>query len=485
MNVLHFSWIEAAVLAPLFGAALIPLRSDPDRARRCSLAASAIALVCTVGAWIDLAVLNAFEAHDRWDLAERLFHRDMLVVDELSAPLLPLVALQFLVTFLATLRTKASRFSFTMALATESLTLATLACKEPWLLVALLAAAPVFPAVELVRRGESPRVFVLHMALFAILLVGGQAIVAWATPGSDAAICGLAMLGVAALVRSGAAPLHCWHADLFERASLGAAILFVAPMTGAYAALRLVLPTAPAWVLHLIALASLATAVYAAGMTLVQRDARRFFSFLLLSNSSLVLVGLELVTPLGLVGALCVWVSVSLALTGFGLALRSIESRCGRIDLARYHGMFRATPTLAGFFLLTGLASIGFPGTLGFVAAELLIEGAIDAAPLVGVIVLFASALNGLAVMHAYFRIFTGCEHSGTIDLRIRPAERVAVLALSLLILGGGLYPQPGVSSRRHAAAALLDQRNEHLKQNFTDAASRPAAKSAAGESPR
>ena len=39
---------------------------------------------------------------------------------------------------------------------------------------------------------------------------------------------------------------------------------------------------------------SLVTAVYAAGMAVVQREARRFFAYLFLSHASLVLVGLEL-----------------------------------------------------------------------------------------------------------------------------------------------------------------------------------------------
>ena len=56
-------------------------------------------------------------------------------------------------------------------------------------------------------------------------------------------------------------------------------------------------------------------------------------------------------------------------------------------------------PVLAGFFLLTGLASIGFPGTIGFVAVELLVEGAVRAYPLIGAIVVLAAALNGIAVL--------------------------------------------------------------------------------------
>ncbi len=159
--------------------------------------------------------------------------------------------------------------------------------------------------------------------------------------------------------------------DLFEHVTFGTALLFVTPITGAYLAVRLVLPIAPEWVLHSIGVISLITAVYAAGMALVQREARRFFCYLFLSHSALVLVGLELVTPIGLTGALCVWFSVGLSLVGFGLTLRALEARRGRLFLRDFQGLYDHTPTLAVCFGLTGLASVGFPGTVGFVGMEL------------------------------------------------------------------------------------------------------------------
>jgi NADH-quinone oxidoreductase subunit M len=234
-------------------------------------------------------------------------------------------------------------------------------------------------------------------------------------------------------------------------------------MVGAYGAMRLVLPTAPDWILGVIAAFSLLTAVYASGMALVQTEARRFFCYLFLSHASLVLVGVEIATPIGLTGALCVWLSVGLSLLGFGLTLRAVETRTGRLSIAEYHGLYEAVPVLAGFFLLTGLASIGFPGTIGFVAVELLVEGAVRAYPLIGAIVVLAAGLNGIAVLQAYFRIFNGKVHTGTIDLRCRMPERVAVMVLSLLIIGGGIVPQPGVASRYHAATALIKSRTKTL----------------------
>jgi NADH-quinone oxidoreductase subunit M len=176
-----------------------------------------------------------------------------------------------------------------------------------------------------------------------------------------------------------------------------------------------------------------------------------------------VLVGLELATPLGLTAALSIWLSVGLCLAGFGLTLRSVEARAGRLSLSEFHGLYEHAPMLAAFFLLTGLASIGFPGTVGFVGAELLIEGAVQASPLIGAAVVIAAALNSVAVMHAYFRLFTGTRHVSSIDLRCRLPEKIAVLTLTVLILGGGVCPQPGVSSRFHAATELLEIRRRSL----------------------
>src|SRR6185436_13508992 len=161
------------------------------------------------------------------------------------------------------------------------------------------------------------------------------------------------------------------------------------------------LPVAEESVLHNFGTVALVTAVYAAGLSLVQKNMRSFFCYLFLSHSSLVLVGLDVVQHTGLTGALCVWLSVSLAMTGFGLTLRAIESRFGDLTLSEFHGLYEHTPALAVSFFLTGLASIGFPGMMGFIGTEMLVDGAVETYPFVGVAFVIASALNGIAFVKA------------------------------------------------------------------------------------
>lgn len=456
---LHFPWLECSIALPLLGSIACCFLNDPIKAQRLAVICGGLTLFCTTGEWLDFSVMGSFEAHDHWDVIKWFFHSDIFVIDELSAPLLPLSALLYLMTMLSTLRTKLGRFSFGLTLVSEAIVLATLSCHSEWVIILLLSLAVIPPWVELRRRNASTRIFSLHMGLFIILLISGWSLVDFSGDKPVASLLPASLLTIAVLLRAGVCPVHPWMTDLFEHATLGTALLFVAPMTGAYAVMHLVFPVAPSWAMQSIAVLSLTTAVYAAGMATIQKDARRFFCYLFLSHSSLVLSGLELVTTIGMTGALCVWISVGLSLGGFGLTLRSIESRIGRITLDRYHGMYEHTPTLAGLFLLTGLASIGFPGTIGFVGMELLIEGAVGVYPMVGLAVVLAAALNSIAIMRAYFKIFTGRRFQTAVQLRSRASERFAVLVLTVLVLGGGLWPQPGVASRHHAARALMRMR--------------------------
>jgi NADH-quinone oxidoreductase subunit M len=471
MNDLHLPWLEISVLVPLVGAAWTSRLRDFDLGRKWCLFFTGVALACTTAASLDFHFFSGGPADGGLSSTTLLPGREVFAIDQLSSPLLPLIALLYCLTAIATVRAKIRQFSFAWTLLSEALALAAYSCREPWILIGLLAAGTVPPYLELRARGKPTRVYVLHMALYVGLMVVGWTFVAYEGGRQLHSWRAIVPLIGAILIRNGIAPFHCWMTDLFEHATFGTALSFVTPMAGAYAAVRLVLPIAPDWVLRSIGLMSLITAVYAAGMALVQAEARRFFCYLFLSHSALVLVGLEVVTPLGLTGALCVWLSISLALSGFGLTLRALEARRGRLSLAEFHGLFRYTPYLAMCFLLTGLASVGFPGTFGFVGTEMLVDGAVEAYPYIGIAVVAAAAINGIAVVQTYFRLFTGTRHFSSLSLQSRNRERFAVLTLATLILLGGLIPQPVVVSRNRAAEELLHQRKalSHVAGSHTD----------------
>jgi len=80
--------------------------------------------------------------------------------------------------------------------------------------------------------------------------------------------------------------------------------------------------------------------------------------------------------------------------------------------------------------------------------------------------VVFAAALNGIAIVQTYLRLFTGVRHVTMVPLAARRRERVAVLTLAAIIFGGGLFPRPGVLSRYEAATRLLEARATRLRAN-------------------
>ncbi|VTR97764.1 proton-conducting transporter transmembrane domain-containing protein [Tuwongella immobilis] len=459
MNILNYPWIDAAVLLPLLGALLTLGIRDRQRCAAWTLSVTVAAFGCALLAW--LAEDLAYDSP--WSI--RVQGKPIFFLDSLNAPLVVAVALLHALTVLTTAKNRLPNLPFTLVLVGDAIRLAIFASNGRSILVLMLVLGIIPPLLEMLRRKQSPRLHLLHMGVFLAMLLAGYALTdpnATAdrtaemtfgnTPG---AIC----LTIAILLRSGTFPMHLWLTDLFARNSFGSALLVATPLTGVYAAIRLLLPIAPNWLLSAIGGLSLLTAAYAAGMTLVQRDARRWFVFLFLSNASLVLVGLELHTTLSVSAATTLWGVVVLTLGGLGVILRAMEARVGRLPLTRYHGLYDHSPSLAVAFLLAGLGSVGFPGTIGFIASEMLFDGVVTYNLLLGMGVVLVSALNSIAIVRVYFLIFTGTKHPSSVSLAITPQERVAVLTLAGMILGGGFLPQAGIQSHFEATRALLKER--------------------------
>jgi NADH-quinone oxidoreductase subunit M len=464
MNELHYPWIEIAILLPLLGAGWVAQIPDRIIARRHCLVFAVLASIAAAAEAWDFYSLHVHQAEDHWHLMTRLIGRELFVIDELSAPLVPLTSLLFLLTALATLRTKVPRFSFSTMLVGESIALAMFSAIDPWVIILMLIGSSVLPYFELRSRGRPTRLYAMSMITSAILLVVGWYLVdsCGRRPESFWRLIPL-LLGVS--IRCGIFPFQTWLTDLYENATFGTALLMSTPLAGAYAALRLIVPYAPEASLRWLGLGSLLTAVLASALSMVQKDARRFFCCMVISHTAMVLIGLEVATPIGLTGAMCVWLSAGLSLGGFGLTLRALEARRGRLKLTHYQGLYEHAPALAICFLLTGLGCVGFPGTIGFIGTEMLIDGAVGAYPHVGPMIVIAATFNGIAIMRAYFLLFTGVRYSSSVSLQIGGRERIAVLTLAALVLGGGFFPQPGVSTAFHASQYLIKERANRIPE--------------------
>ena len=175
MIALHLPWLEFAIVLAVLGALGISRIRDPQRVARLGIAFTGAVFVCTVLAWAAFALEATPAAGVAWSAQTFLWGQQLFHMDDLSALLVVVAALLHFLTALATPRTKMRRFSFSWSLFSEAFRLAIFSCQEPWLLINLLAVNTVPPLVELLNRRASPRVYILHMALFlGLLFLGGH-----------------------------------------------------------------------------------------------------------------------------------------------------------------------------------------------------------------------------------------------------------------------------------------------------------------------
>ena len=462
-------WIAAALAPPLVIVVASSLRWDLERLRGLTVAAAGLSLLASF-VLILRAPLQTFAIRTTaftWQPGGEAVMR----LDRFSAVLMALATGLWLLTVAVTPRAALDRRGLRR---TAFATLLTLGCflTESAVILWFLSAVSVrafvaglSDAAHATQRRLAAVYLGASTALFALgvaLVVGPGA----STPGLETA--GLWTIVVAALMRKGIVPFHAWVPELFDHGRLGPSILFNAPQVGAYMTAVLIVPRGSPEMLRVIAVLALGTAVYGAALALVQVSARRALGYLFMSQSALVMAGLDCTSSTALTGGLLVWLSAGLAFAGLARIVLVLEARRGRMDLTRYHGGYERMPVLAITFLAMGLACTGFPGTLGFIGQELLVSGAVDTFPVLGFAVVIASALTGLAVLRMYFSLFCGrpeTDADPTVGLGLARREALTFMALVAVLIGFGLFPRPLVDTQFQTSDRFLLQRaDQHLR---------------------
>jgi len=454
-------WLTALLALPAGVVAASYLRRlDEERLRGASVfcAGAALLVALVIGMSPQARTFAIRSAALTWSAQPELVIR----IDRLASVLLPFAAALWLLTVSVTPRASLDRGGLRRTAIATVITLGSF-LSESAVVLLLLAAASVWTfAAALGGHAYQRRIVLVYLGLSTLLFAAGVGLLVG--PGASGAAresAALWLIAIAALMRKGIVPFHAWVPEVFDHGRLGPAILFSAPQVGAYMTVVLIVPRASAGMLHAIALLALGTAVYGAALALVQTSARRACGYLFMSQSALVMAGLDCTSTTALAGGLLVWLSAGLAFAGLARCVLVLEARRGRLALNAYHGGYERMPLLAIAFLSMGLACTGFPGTLGFVAEELLVNGAVDAFPIMGFAVVIASALTGVAVVRMYFSLFCGRPDplAGTgVRFALTPREAWTFVALVAALVGFGLAPRPLVDSRFAASQEILDR---------------------------
>jgi NADH-quinone oxidoreductase subunit M len=460
-------WLAGLVALPSVVIGASVLRIDVERLRRLAVAASLVmvlaALVIRLSPSLSDVTIRTSALSGMPD------GEDLVRIDALSAALLPFAAGLWLLTVAVTPRAALDRRGLRRTALATLITLASFLTESAVALLILSAASmwTFLSALADPAHQHQRRVVAVYLGVSTLLLAIGVALLVGPGVQNTAfETAAMWLIVIAALIRKGIVPFHAWVPEVFDHGRLGPAILFNAPQVGAYITVVLIVPRASPEMLRLIALLALGTAVYGAALALVQRSARRACGYLFMSQSALVMAGLDCTSVTALAGGLLVWLSAGLGFAGLARCVLVLEARRGRLDLITYHGGYDRMSVLAISFLAMGLACTGFPGTLGFIGQELLVDGAVDLFPVMGFAVVIASALTGLAVVRMYFSLFCGraeVRAHPSLRLGLRPREAWTFVALVTALIGLGLAPRPLVDSAFAASEEILRLRQERV----------------------
>ena len=349
-----------------------------------------------------------------------------------------------LATAMAPLGTHTSR-TFGRVLLLSAHAQATLGVSSPVVLVGLWAWSAQTVAAELLSspRGQrAHRVFTIYQGV-SVLALGISVLLSVQVPAS---LFVLVALLVAIGLREAVLPGHSWFPRFVDHAPMAIVVMFAGPQLGVFVQLTLVDSNAMAIVSPLVSIVGGVTAVLAAMLGVSQRSVRRALAYLIMSQSGLIAFGLASNTTIGLTGAVLNWQVLALATSGLAMTLAALEARRGVLVVGVPGGSFARTPRMAAAFLMLGLASVGFPLTLGFIAEDLLLQGTIAAHPMIGFSLVVATAFNGVTVVRLFFCLFAGSRERSDGEQDFTPRERWAVATGVVVLVVLGVAPRLAIA---------------------------------------
>jgi len=175
-------------------------------------------------------------------------------------------------------------------------------------------------------------------------------------------------------------PFHTWVPDGHSSAPT-AASMFLAGISmklGGYGCLRVaayLMPEAAAEYSWIIILLSSIAVIYGAFATMMQTDLKYMNAYSSVSHCGFVLLGIGMLTPTAITGAVLQMVSHGLMTALFFAAIGMLYERTHTREVSKLGGLLKVMPFISSVFVISGLCSLGLPGFSGFVAEMTIFVG--------------------------------------------------------------------------------------------------------------
>lgn len=257
-------------------------------------------------------------------------------------------------------------------------------------------------------------------------------------------------------------PFHTWLPDAHVQAPTAGSVILAGVLLklGGYGFIRFSLPMFPeasaqfAWLVFAL---SMVAVVYTSLVALVQADMKKLIAYSSVAHMAIVTVGLFAFNVQGLEGAMIVMLSHGLVSGALFLCVGVIYDRLHTREIARYGGLATNMPYYALFFLLFTMASIGLPGTSGFVGEFLSLAGIYQISSTVALVCTTGIILGAAYMLYLYRRVAFGAQSNADAaampDITAREWAMMAPIAAAVLWMG--VYPETFLAPMRADIAAL------------------------------
>ena len=276
-------------------------------------------------------------------------------------------------------------------------------------------------------------------------------------------------------------PLHTWLPDAHVEAPTPGSVILAAVLLkmGTYGFLRFLLPLFPVAAQHpTVVTTMLVLAVigilYTAWVAAVQPDAKKLVAYTSVAHMGFVVLGVFALTVNGLQGGLVVMISHGISTGALFLLLGMLYERRHTRTIADFGGIARVAPWFATAFVITALASIGLPGTSGFVGEFLALMGAFESHPTLAFLatlgVIFAAYYMLPMVQTVFFNKLEKEENRTMEDLTGREMAIMAPLCALMIVIGW--HPTPILERMEPSVRVVLERVEEAGAQAATTEAS-------------
>ncbi len=245
-------------------------------------------------------------------------------------------------------------------------------------------------------------------------------------------------------------PVHTWLPDAHVEAPTAGSVILAGVLLkmGAYGFLRFsvpMLPQATEFFAPLIFALSVIAIIYTSLVALAQTDMKKLIAYSSVAHMGYVTAGIFTLNQQGMEGAIYQMLSHGIVSAALFLCVGVVYDRLHTREIARYGGLANNMPRYALVFMIFMLASVGLPGTSGFVGEFLVIMGAFQLSSWLGLLVASGMVLGAIYMLVLYRRVIFGQltkdDLKGLLDISWR--EKAVFAPLLILAILFGVYPMP------------------------------------------